>query len=455
MSFRRKPKPKPAAEPASGAVGPGHPGGTPGAGAPPAPASTGAAGGSPPVPVAGPLTDVPSAEALAAHTQALEGVRRLHLDLAERLEVGEAVRGRLDQVDKTLGDVRRDQERLLEAEQHRRRGPLWFAAVLALGLVIGGYSWSRWGDALLGERGPVFEGSSPFAADGEPPRSEVEHDALLARVARAEESADKAREERNKQLGENARLRQQLIERQRSFDELRKTLDAAHANAEARTVAPVLVSRSSEREAEQVVEPLVVRINKALRASSIKTLQVVEAATVVDGAASGLLVMEHDRITGRSEVYPIMAASLSVRDSLVSLELVDEEGETAVHPMPRWDAESWRATGMNVPEDFLPVATIEDSLRALTAHHHYELVSLGGFQDGELIDLVLELRTPQGELLQTFSAGRAVVVAEGPELLLSEGSVTENGVERPFWNGQSRLPLPGSNVKAWLEAVGG
>ncbi len=467
-------------------------------------------------------------EALAVHLQALEGVRRLHLDLAERLSAGEALHGRVDRLGDGLEQVRAEQDRLrreLERPAGRRMAVL--AVAILLGAVGGVWAWERlveavpglaawrrevavadlggadrgaadrpasrpatdpraaalasspyegygWtagdapdarvadGDAAGDRDGAPRDGSAAGALPGTSPSDDgstadpalaAEVDALRTRAEKAESLLASARSERNRQLGENTRLRQELIEKQLRLDELVDTVEEVAADADRRRVEPVSVSRSSER----APPPDVAALNAALAGAGVAHLQVVEVGGAHDGALLDLIVLERDLATGAADVRPVPRAHLTLRDGVVHLVLrsAGKDADPTPVELSPWTPSAWEGTGLALPSGFVPVGDVASALRRLLGHHPYEVVSLGGVADGELLDLVLDHVTPEGDVLRTFHAGRAVVQAEGPELVLTEGTVTEGDDERPFWRGQSRLPLPGSDYAAWRETIDG
>jgi hypothetical protein len=439
-----------------------------------------------PLPAAAPPVLPVTVEALAAQAQALEGVRRLHIDLADRLAAGEALRGRVDRVSDGLDALRSDQADLRRTLDRPRGGRVGILLmVLIVGMAGGVWAWERWADSVpwlkdwrrggapvSATRGEGLTHIASLAGDDRPPVHETRAEEpqaplpgptatddreLRDRELRAEELLESARAERNKQLGENARLRQELIEQQLRMDDLMKTVGDVAASAEQRRVKPVVTSRSSDREPA----PLVTRVNEALLASGLEDIQLVEAGGIEGDSLTDLLVRELDRPTGSFDIYPMKSARLSVHDGLVSLvftaepEALGRSGESTAHVLTEWNEAAWIAVGFPVPTGFVPVNVALDALRHLLSYHPYEVVSLGGFQTGELRDVVLAHVTSDGEVLRTFSAPRANVLAEGPELVLHDGVVTEGGIDRPFWHGQSRLPLPGSSFAAWVEVIGG
>ncbi len=514
----------------------------------------------------GPVTpaSVAQVEALAAHVQALEGVRRLHLDLAERLAAGEALRGRVDEMSDGLHEVRAEQRELnrrLEEDRlradARRGGRAAWVVLLLVAFGLGSvWAWERWADEVplfkswrrqgasstqraLAQRVAADSGLEGQRADDEsraaqalapstpraaPPGSTgeattyAELESLRQRAESAEAQLTSARNERNKQLGESSQLRQALIEKQMQLDEAMKGVSAVVADAQLRRAnEPVRVSSSVQRAAELDLNgsvPLVTRVNAALKASGLRDLKVVEVGSIQAGALSDLIVMDSSENQELPLIQSIPRAELSEERGVVSLVFTEHlkdpesrlEGEViggapslndlpvrasapgglsfelpegltegveqsagsnletiapegpvilARHPLPNWDREAWERVGVAVPLEFISTDVVEQSLRDLLEIHHYELVSVGGFQAGELQDVVLRQLAPDGQVLRTFRAQRGVLEEEGPELVLSGGTVTEGDQQRDFWRGQSRLPLPGSNYAAWAEVIGG
>jgi len=437
-----------------------------------------------------PVTQEPL-EALNEEARAIEGVRRLHLELAERFEAGEALRTRVDQMRNGLEDVRMEQSKLrhdVERQQGRRFTML---AVLLGGILVGAFAWERWAHSTPGSRVLRSSGGAASESLGDPSarvaamglanggtgdalssdegvesiwsaetiESLTVEDvrALWAHALKTEQRLESVREERGKQLGEIVRLRQDVLQKQLRLDEIVKTVTSATALAESRRVEPVSVSRSADREPA----PLVTGLNAALTGSGLPYLQVLEAHRIEGKFVMDLILREEDRLSGISDVYSIKSMHLLVEDGQVSLELtgIPSESEAAsepvVHQLPTWDPIAWEAAGLVVPAGFIPVDAARDSLERLFEYQPFEVVSLGGFRDGMLRDIVLRQLAPDGEVLRTYSALSGVVLAEGPELVLYEGVVTEGGVDRPFWKGQSRLPLSGSNYAVWAEIAGG
>jgi len=471
----------------------------------------------------------PMEAALHAHSLALQGMQRLHLDLAERLEAGERLRQRVDQVADEVARLAEEQRRLARRVVRWRRpargAAAWVAGIVLLGCcawVAGrgglglagdeappgngsrGSAWSSEGSTAEGLRagalavdGPGADGAGGSGPEGAAqaahgflgespglvslPLPLEEQRRLLEQLERAQASMEAARDERNKQLGESARLRQELIAQQLRFDELTKAVEAARLRSDAlaegaaadglpaiEVGAPVAGRGSEVGTASDALlaDPavggpsLVSALNGALARCGLRDLQLVEVGRARAEQLDDLLVIEYDRVTGRSEIYPADHARLVAASGVVQLELslVGPQGEPAEvrsHALPQWDAQAWEGCVLQPPKAFLPVAEVEESLRRLLASHHYELVSLGGYEGGVLRDVVVHLVDSQGAVLLTYVAQRGEVLEEGPELLLRDGSVLEDGVERPFWRGQSRLPLPGSSYADWQRSVGG
>ncbi|MDG2149724.1 MAG: hypothetical protein P8N09_09375 [Planctomycetota bacterium] len=422
--------------------------------------------------------DVPvTPGALQEESRGIEGVRRLHLELAERFEAGEALRIRMDQMRDGLDDLRMDQSRLRHDLERRQGRRFTILVVLLGGMLAGAFAWERWahnsskpdtssaqmaamtlsqgemGDALSSGEGV----ESLWSAETLDSMSEDDVRDLWVHALKTEQRLDSVREERGKQLGEIVRLRQDVMQKQMRLDEMVQTVSSAAALAEARRDEPISVSRTIDREPA----PLITGLNTALTGSGLPYLQVLEAGHVEGDLVMDLILREEDRLSGISDVYSMKSLRLLVNDGQVCLELTgfpsesEPLAETVLHSLDVWDAAAWEAVGMVVPTGFIPVGVAKKSLEQLLEYQPFEVVSLGGFRDGMLHDIVLRQLGPSGEVLRVYSAPTGVVLVEGPELVLHDGVVTEGDVDRPFWKGQSRLPLPGSNYAVWAEIAGG
>lgn len=110
---------------------------------------------------------------------------------------------------------------------------------------------------------------------------------------------------------------------------------------------------------------------------------------------------------------------------------------------------------MPLPASGMTVGRALAALERMLGNQPFEIVTLGGVRDEELLDIELRERDSRGMILRIFRAPRAQVLPEGPSLLLLDGEVEVDGEARPFWRGSTRLPLPGSSYAAWLSALFG
>jgi len=159
---------------------------------------------------------------------------------------------------------------------------------------------------------------------------------------------------------------------------------------------------------------------------------------VLAAARGSLLAVEGRAVLRLSEVRE--------RDRQEVLSSVDIE-------LPDLDPEAWRALGVTPPAGFTPVPQVAAALDALLAPHGYTVVGLGSFDGVTLGDVVLRQEDSQGTVLRTLKAARAEVLPVGPELVLQSGTITIAGDERPFFQDECRVPLPGCDFGQWLAAI--
>jgi hypothetical protein len=454
------------------------------------------------------------ATALLMQAQALDGLHRTHADLLRRLEDAPDPA----ELQRTLEELRRDVLGQLARERRRaRRARGWAAALAALVLAIAGLglfvererigaSFAELRRGVDGARSDqrsdieravadaVTRASGEQAAalaeiqrridrrevDDAPMREKLEQleqvtaerDGLQQQLVAAtgevttlkaaqdkhEQALAAVREERNKQIGENSRLREKLVDQDRRLLELGRTLEALHVTQAARAEdAPPIVSSSGGG------NPLAVRVTAAMRASGVSDAQLLEIGGVSDGALQEVLVA-WPAAGGRAPAVLQAASARLVAEhgrAWLRLEQARMPGADAAAGAPRdvelpaLDTDAWRALGVALPPGFVPLPQVKAALEALIAPHGYRVAELGSFDGERLGELVLRQEDANGVPLRTLHAREAVLLPVGPELELRDGATVTDGDERPFFHGVFRLALPGSDFGAWLAAVGG
>lgn len=309
------------------------------------------------------------------------------------------------------------------------------------------------------------EGAAPApAVEPSSPRPELDVGALEARL-------DDVIAKRNELFAENVRLRNQVLELEQRVAALIQLRDQAVV-LDAEPEPPRITSTE-----ERTPDPWLDALHDALQGSGVSHLRVVEGRLHA-GALHDVLLAELDLMGHTREVRRLERIELSSDAGVVYLELTPEidplalqhvvdlqDGVPADPPLivaaervrlARWDAQLWAPTGLTLPVVLLPVEEVQHALSELLAGHDLEVQHLGGFDGGQLLDLQLTEREPGGAAVRRrLSAARAVIVADGPALLLYDGEVVQDGEARAFYKGRHKLPLPGADHEAWRAAIGG
>ena len=284
---------------------------------------------------------------------------------------------------------------------------------------------------------------------------DLDRDELAAEVEDLSTQVRNARLERNQHLGETLQLRQQLIDSERRLSELTSGLGQLASQAVPEDEKPT-VSVSSTRDRNLAANPAH-GVAQALLASGIFDVSIVEHGDVKDGVVYDVLLARHDAqgLALKAETYD--RAHLQMRSGVV--ELVLEKGGAAEGaeierlPMPAASMEAWASAGLELDAGLVTVAQAFAGLSAVLTGQSIELESLGGFEDGEFLDLVVIERDLRKVVFRSWSAARAELLPEGPVLLLKDGFLEEGGTSRPFWNGHTRLALEGANYDAFAEEL--
>ncbi len=459
------------------------------------------------------------ATALLLQAQALEGMRQAHSDLLSRLDAGGGAR-RSEELHSALREVQQVQQQTLgqlaRARHRASQRTAMFVALLVLGALAAGWlvqssradvsravadaraelvgkaaadradletslkaamtATASQQDAMLEELVAGLRGNEAQLRD-RLDRTSTERDEARAQLAGKHQEVaglqselvaetqgrdsmelelHKTRDERNRQIGEASRLREQLIDRDRQLEELTNTISKVRTDMEARAAAP------DGRIVNSAIHPesFAGRLTTALRGSGAKEATVLEAGPVVDGALTGVLVMlgGSDSVSGR--VVRAETARLLVERGMALLRLEsvqepDRETPTASLDvaLPELDPAAWRALGLEAPGDFVPISKVSEALGALLSPQGYVVVRLESFDGLTLGGLELRQEDTRGTCLRTLMAATGEVRPVGPELALEGGSILVGDDARPFFQGQCRVPLPGADYGAWLAAT--
>ncbi|HTE05199.1 MAG TPA: hypothetical protein VK824_03305 [Planctomycetota bacterium] len=452
------------------------------------------------------------ATALLLQAQALEGMRQAHGDLQRRLDDGardgSGARRTVDELQAALREVQEGQRAALGQLARARRRASRRAALLAGALIVAtlGLAWvvqssrEQLGREIESVRAAAGAPAAAAAADGggteallreELRRAGAERDDARAELARRSEALTalhaelagrselvvaaqaelasaqrkqddlqqqlvKTRDDRNRQIGEAGRLREQVADRDRQLTQFAETMNGLRADLDARKAAPAgrIVTATGEPGA------LPVRVTAALHGSGAESASVLESGPVADGALTDVLVLFAGAPGGSSRVVRAGRASLLVEQgrALLRLEHVvsPQGGQPAASEdivLPALQADAWRALGLAVPAGFVPIPAIAAALGELLGPHGYRVVHLDSFDGVSLGGLELRQEDSRGELLRTLTAARAEVLPVGPELALQDGSIRVGDDVRPFFRGECRVPLPGADFGAWLASV--
>ncbi|MCB9897590.1 MAG: hypothetical protein H6825_06285 [Planctomycetes bacterium] len=395
-------------------------------------------------------------EALLAHARALDGLRDAQLELGRRLEGGRILGERVERLSGELERLREKQVALESAlRAARRRGRVLLALVVLAALgspFLVRHLPDAW-LAVLDGRGEARAGGDVARAGDDGRASGAAADDAVASIADGDAAVppemltklDTAVRERNEQFAELVRLRTELFETRSRLADVMGTIDEVSAT---KTVEAPRVSRSAER----TPDPLVVDTNAALEGAGVRTVRVLEAH-LSGGALVDVLLADVDLMGNVQDARVFERVSLEVDKGAVRLRMrrastEQRPGGDELVTLARWDAAAWKAVGLAVPKGFVPLDQVEDAMTLVLVGQPYALRELGGFEGGMLLDVVVDEYDVQGQPLRTLRAARAHLDADGPALVLEDGSVLENGDERPFYKGHVRLPLPGAVLDA-------
>jgi len=443
------------------------------------------------------------AAALVMQAQALDGMRRAHSELLARIDQGperQALLAALQDLRDATERVQVEQARSARRQARSRRRLTWLAALLVVlsagALLAAGLSAVQLGSSLPAARAELEESLSArhqewstalersraeqAAAlsalgtrldqdelalrerldEATAGRDEARRELQLAREQAAaleqrqdELAADAARERdlRLGNLGETARLREQVLEGEQRLAELTRRL-AELRPAPVAAPAPAIVTTTA------TAGQLARQVTGALRTSGAPDVSVLELGAVHDGALHDLLVMLADPEGGPGRVLRVGRAGIVAENGVTGLRLLDTaaaDGAPAppeVVELPALDRAAWEVLGVVVPPGAVAVNRLAAALAALVEPHGWRVAALRGFDGQALFGLRLEQLDVNGLVTRALRAEHAVVLP-GPELELSRGTLTVAGDERPFYGDVYRLPLPGGDFSAWLVAV--
>lgn len=254
-----------------------------------------------------------------------------------------------------------------------------------------------------------------------------------------------------RQVGESARLLDQVLERDRRLDLLNRSLaDLRQQQVVATQPAAVVTVSRGEGPAAQASE--------ALRRSGAPQAVVLEARLGEDGVLHGVLA----RLTGDDQPARLISAesaSLAFASGRASLRLqglsgdVGEAADVIDIDLPSFDSGAWVLAGLAVPSNFKAASAVSLALGALLDKQGWHLDALHGVDGATLLGIELSQQDANGQVLRTVRAPRAML-SPGPELTLWNGTVTTGGDERGFFGGIFNLPLPGLDTAAWSAALG-
>lgn len=281
--------------------------------------------------------------------------------------------------------------------------------------------------------------------------SRAQAEALQSRQDELQAQAARERDLRLANLGETARLREQVIEGERRLADLTRTVSELQP-APVAPPAPAIVTTAS------TTGQLARQATGALKASGVPDVSIVELGTVSEGVMHGVLVMHADPEGGPPRVLRAGQAGIVAVGGLTALRLDDvvaADGSPApaeLLPLPELDRAAWEQLGVAVPAGAVAVSRLAVALGALVEPHGWRVAELRGWDGQALSGLRLEQLDVNGRVTRALRAERAVVLP-GPELELSAGTLTVDGNERPFFGDVYRLALPSGDFGAWLLAL--
>ena len=358
--------------------------------------------------------------------------------LAAGLVVGEAAH----RLQTALDELSEGQARLAaDLRASRRRANLVLALLL---LTFAGAAW-LWYEHM---------NEPPIVLPGQ--AHELDRLELAAEIEQLSVQVRNARLERNQHLGETLQLRQQLLDSERRLSDLTSGLGQLASETVAEVEKPsVMVSSTKTR--NMAANPAH-GVSQALLASGVFDVSIVEHGPVKNGVMFDVLLARHDEqgLALKAETYE--RAHLQMRSGVV--ELVLEKGaagaagaEVEHLPMPAASISAWAAAGLELDAGLITVAQASAALEAVLSGQSIELESLGGFEAGQFLDLVLVERDLRKVVVRTWSAALGELLPGGPTLLLKDGFLEVGGTARAFWNGQTRLALEGANFDAFADEL--
>jgi hypothetical protein len=276
-------------------------------------------------------------------------------------------------------------------------------------------------------------------------------DEAARREAEALVEARRERDLRLESLGDGARLRQQLIEKEQDLEALTRTLAELQV-ARVPAPAPAIVPSAA------AAAGLAARVTSALRASGVPDESVVEASGPLDGALLDVLLLSAGPDGTPSRVRRARRADLAVsagRPVLRLEEVSDATGQALpdeLVPLPGLDRAAWERLGLAMPGGAVSLERLVRALDGLLQPHGWKTVALQGFADGALLGLELEQRDGEGRLLRGLHAASGRLLP-GPLLELRDGTLSVGGDERAFFQDVYRLPLPAGDLAGWQAAL--
>lgn len=276
-------------------------------------------------------------------------------------------------------------------------------------------------------------------------------DEAARRETEALAEARRERDLRLESLGDGARLRQQLLEKEQDLEAL------AHTLAELQ-VARVPVPPPAIVPSAAAAAGLAARVTSALRASGVPDESVVEASGPLDGALQDVLLLSAGREGAPARVRRARRVELAVaagRPVLRLLDVRDASGQPLPDELvavPALDRPAWERLGLALPGGAVSLERLRTGLDGLLRPHGWEAVALEGYADGALLGLRLEQRDGEGRLLRGLRAARGQVLP-GPLLELRDGTLSVGTDERRFWEDVYRLSLPAGDLAAWQAAL--
>lgn len=280
---------------------------------------------------------------------------------------------------------------------------------------------------------------------------------LAASHADLDQQLSEVRQERNRQIGENARLVGKVLEGEQRLQDLTQTV--ASLGAAQQGVAQPAASAIIDAP-DPAPEGLAGRITDALKAGGAADLTVLEVDGISEGVLQGVLLR---RTAPDAEASVLRAGRawvvIDAGRARLRLDPVREQGDVEDSvieiELPALDALTWRSLGLTVPAGFTPLPNVIAALDELLAGTGWRVASLTSFDGMTLGGLELVQENENGLVLRSLKAATGLVVPTGPELELREGSIRVGDDERPFYRDVFLLPLPGFDYGGWLAATDG